>query len=73
MEFSTYDVDHDNWQNGNFAAKCGGGFWFFNYYTEQNINGRYSGDHYESYQKIWWYNHGNLKKTQLMIRPAFGN
>ena len=71
MEFSTFDADNDQVQY-NCAALLGGGFWFSNS-DWQNINGHYSGDGYESFQMIWWHVHNNLKKSQLMIRPASGN
>ena len=71
MEFSTFDADNDNSQS-NCAARRGGGFWW-SHYRRQNINGHYSGDDYESFQIIWWHVHKNLKKSQLMIRPAAGN
>ena len=76
MEFSTFDADHDNlhsyYVQHNCAVYYGGGFWW-NDCGYQNVNGHYSGNNYNKWQKIWWGNHYNLKKTQFMIRPAAEN
>ena len=67
MEFTTWDVENDNWQRGNCAVSYGGGFWW-NHPGGQNINGYYNGS---NYNHIWWCEHDdNVKKSQLMIRPA---
>ena len=68
MEFSTFDADNDKWFR-NCAAKRGGGFWS-DECGFQNINAIYGG---YNYNNIWWGNYENLKKTQLMIRPAADN
>ena len=68
MEFSTFDVDHDNW-DGNCADKYGGGFWW-NDCGRQNINGIYGWHDLMWYETICWDKHEYFKKTQLMIRPA---
>ena len=68
MEFSTYDADHDKWEL-NTAAESGGGFWWEKL-SWTNVNGHYRGSNYEWWQLMCWVGHKNLKKSQLMIRPA---
>ena len=64
MEFSTYDADHDNFLSVNVASEYKGGFWW-NQWSHQRVNG------YHDF--IRWDKHRDLKKTQLMIRPAGEN
>ena len=73
-EFSTFDADHDNWPAVNCADEYGGGFWRDEWDCGlQNINGHYSGREYIKYKLIGWSEHYNLKKSQMMIRPAGKN
>ena len=72
MEFTTWDVENDNWQRGNCAVSYGGGFWW-NHPGGQNINGYYNGSGHSKWHTIRWDYRFYLKKTQLMIRPAADN
>ncbi|XP_049804338.1 angiopoietin-related protein 2-like [Schistocerca nitens] len=75
MKFSTYDMDHDNWSDGN-CAESHTGAWWYNGCDTSNLNGRYLGGEVQStheYQGMYWYDwHGpsySLMKTRISIRP----
>ncbi|GLV33870.1 uncharacterized protein CBL_11246 [Carabus blaptoides fortunei] len=75
QKFSTYDVDHDNWAEGN-CAQSHTGAWWYNGCDTSNLNGRYLNgelpDQYE-YQGVYWYEWQgpkySLKSSKIMIRP----
>ncbi|XP_063218342.1 angiopoietin-related protein 2-like [Bacillus rossius redtenbacheri] len=78
MKFSTHDVDHDNWADGN-CAQSHGGAWWYNGCDTSNLNGRYlNGEVPESYeyQGMYWYDwHGpsySLMKSRMLVRPRTG-
>lgn len=81
--FSTFDVDEDNWPEGNCAQSHGGGWWY-NQCDRSNLNGRYlqpvdqTGEallpEQLSYQGMYWQTfHGprySLRKSRMLIRPT---
>ncbi|PSN46646.1 hypothetical protein C0J52_07086 [Blattella germanica] len=76
MKFSTYDMDHDNWHDGN-CAESHTGAWWYNGCDTSNLNGRYlNGDLPETfeYKGMYWYDwHGpsySLMKSRISVRPS---
>ncbi|XP_069698247.1 angiopoietin-related protein 1-like [Periplaneta americana] len=76
MKFSTHDVDHDNWHDGN-CAESHSGAWWYNGCDTSNLNGRYlNGELPEMYEYhgMYWYDwHGpaySLMKSRISVRPS---
>ncbi|XP_063846623.1 microfibril-associated glycoprotein 4-like [Scylla paramamosain] len=72
--FTTHDVDNDNW-SGNCAQKFRGAYWYDDC-SRSNLNGyQYEGNHTSTDGGIYWNqwrgHHYSLKRTSMMIRPAF--
>ncbi|XP_001985523.2 angiopoietin-related protein 7 [Drosophila grimshawi] len=69
--FTTYDRDNDAWSNGNCANYYHSGWWY-NFYGNSNLNGKYLDREKHDEKSIWWYNwkgYKSLKSVQIMIRP----
>ncbi|XP_063846515.1 ficolin-1-like [Scylla paramamosain] len=72
--FSTHDADNDTWDD-NCAEKYRGAYWYGACHSS-NLNGyQYVGNHTSYADGINWKNwkghHYSLKRTSMMIRPAF--
>ncbi|XP_063846648.1 microfibril-associated glycoprotein 4-like isoform X2 [Scylla paramamosain] len=72
--FSTHDADNDKWTD-NCAKKFRGAYWYTNCHSS-NLNGyQYVGSHSSYADGINWSHwkgqHYSLKRTSMMIRPAF--
>nr|CAD7579684.1 unnamed protein product [Timema californicum] len=75
MRFSTHDMDHDGWEDGN-CAHSHKGAWWYNGCDTSNLNGQYLNgevpENYE-YQGMYWYDWRgpsySLMKSRISVRP----
>ncbi|XP_013415448.1 ryncolin-1-like [Lingula anatina] len=72
--FSTYDRDHDTWDNGSCARKYKGAWWYQNCH-HSNLNGLYHlGNHTSFADGVNWHHfrgrNYSLKTTEMKIRPG---
>ena len=80
MQFSTYEVDNDQYNSVNCATKYGGnaGNWYQACH-HQNLNGQYGADGDEGYEFLFWWNFDTsnprmaLKSMRWMIREIVKN
>ena len=75
MQFSTYEVDNDEWNWGNCATEYGyGGNWYYEQCTGQNMNGKFGEDGDEGQIFMYWslfdYNYMALQKIRWMLREV---
>jgi len=75
MQFSTYEVDNDEWNWGNCATEYGyGGNWYYEQCTGQNMNGKFGEDGDEGQIFMYWslfdYNYMALQKVRWMLREV---
>ena len=75
-KFSTRDQDNDAWSGGSRAVSCKGAWWY-GYYHNSNLNGRYynTGRYTSTFDDgVVWYHwkrthRYSLRFTEMKIRP----
>ena len=67
MQFSTKDVDNDNWKGGNCVNRFSGGGNWNNYCNRQNFNGAYGGRGRYGTSYMQWHNFRGSPNNNLLI------
>jgi len=67
MQFSTKDVDNDNWKGGNCVNRFSGGGNWNNYCNRQNFNGAYGGRGRYGTSYMQWHNFRGSPNNNLLV------
>ena len=74
-EFSTKDVDNDEWSSGSCSTYYGGGGNWFNSCHYQNLNGEYGSAGDSGSEFMTWYHFDNnrmaLQQMRWMLREVY--
>ena len=66
MQFSTYDVDNDDWSDVNCATNYGNGGNWYRYCALQNMNGKYGVDGDAGGDYMFWLYFDTIKSNMAL-------